>query len=199
MKVLFTTLAFVFCVTILTASIDPYDMVILADPTSGSVVVRSTVPLSHAGTLVLEDARGRQLFNGEIAEGGYISKRFPIKYLPTGKYLLTLTDATGRTSLPFNCQHGVANYSPRDGHRTIFPSVNLGRDKKLTISYPASGGRPIEIALRQDDGAAVFTDQVQADVAIRKAYRLNALAAGSYVLTVEQEADIIHRTSITLR
>lgn len=199
MKYLSTLLTVLLAVAGLSASIDPLDVVIMSDPTSNTVIVRSAVPVSRPTTLELFDQRGNTLYNTKITEGDFFSKRFQAEYLPTGKYVLILTDERSRTTLPFQSNQGLVAFSPLDGLRTVFPRVDLQENRTLVVNYPAVSGQTLVVKLSGLDGNIVFTDSVSPESTIRKAYQLDNLSAGDYTLSVADRKHEIQSTAITLR
>lgn len=195
-SVLFTVFL---ALTQLQASVDPIDVVIMTDPTSNTVVIRSTIPLSRTTRMDLMDDRGNIVYNAELTEGTFFSKRFPAKYLPTGRYLLQLTDERGRTSMPFHINKGRVFYQPQKAAQAFFPNANLKEERMLVVTYPASVGKPYEVALINGDGQTVFSDRSNSSERVRKSYLLDELSAGTYTIAIRANQDRLTSRAITLK
>ncbi len=183
----------------LSASVDPLDVLVMQDPTTNSVVVRTLIQLELATKMELKNARGNFLYSGDMTAGTYVSKRFSCDNLPTGRYVLYFTDERGRTSIPFSSRGGAIAFSAVNGLRTIFPAVSLSDDRTLIVSYHGATQEAYEIELLGADGRTVFTDSVRPSQATRKAYQLDNLHAGRYTLTFNTSTLPTRSTNINLR
>lgn len=183
----------------LQASVNPLDVVIMTDPTSKTVVIRSTIPLSRTTRMNLMDDHGNAVYHVELTEGSFFSKRFPAKYLPTGKYLLQLTDERGRTSMPFHITKGRVFYRAQAGAQAFFPKANLNEERMLVVTYPGSGGRPYEVVLINGEGQTVFSDRSNSAETVRKSYLLDDLSAGTYTFAIRADQDRLMSHAITLK
>ena len=196
---LFTAFIAVCCLSAgLRASVDPYDVVMATDPTSNTSVIRSTIPMELPATMELVSPRGVGYYQSEVAEGAFLSIRFPAKFLPTGKYILRISTERGRTSLPFEYRKRTIAYSPTEGVRTMYPGVDLRGHRQLIVSYPANEGAELQVALLNPAGQEVFADSNGASIASRKAYRLDNLSAGTYTLTIATDDKRLHSRELQL-
>ena len=201
MNYLATLLTLVLGSASLAASIDPVDVVVVADPTSKTVVIRSAMAVPHATKITLLSQRGDQLYTADVAAGAYVSLRFPVTALPAAKYVLHFTDDIGRTTLPFATDaNQLVKYSFAEGLRTIFPRVDVKEARTLVLSYPATEqSKAYRMTLRSADGKTVFSDRVDATASVRKTIQLESLHAGIYTVAFAANNKRLHSTAIELR
>lgn len=103
MKVL--TLLFLNCLLLgatAQATIDPQDVEIVADPTNGTFLVRTMVPLEANTTVEVTDRRGAVIYTLEIKAQQYLSKRFRLDAFPSGYYQLELRNELVSVQRPFS-------------------------------------------------------------------------------------------------
>lgn len=195
------TLIFLLFTVTLQASIAPVDVLVSADPTSETVIIRSATAVSHATTMSVFTQRGEQVYTADIAAGAYVSKRFPAAVLPAALYVLHFTDALGRTTLPFKIdESSTVQYSFAEGTHTLFPRVNMQEARTLVLSYPATEQcKAYRMTLQDAQGQTVFTDEVASTTSVRKAIQLEALHAGTYTIAFAADNRKLNSTAITLR
>ena len=199
MKRITTLLIFLLATTVASASLDPLDVVIQADPTTKTFVLRSTHPVSELLRMELFDERGVLVYRHEAAPNTFFSKRFPMHSMERGRYVVLLTDSRGRTSLPFTLRLNTVHFDRGEATQTFYPNVRLDEDRLLVVSYPANDGEEVRVELATNTGKTVFTDATHPEQAMTKAYQLNQLRAGTYTFTVTDRHQTLHSERITLR
>ena len=201
MNYLATLLALFLASSSLTASLDPMDVIVVADPTTRSVVIRSATAVTEATTMMIYTQRGDHLYTAEIGAGAFVSKRFPLTAFPAAKYVLHFSDQHGRTTLPFTADNKQQiRYSFTDGTRTVFPFVDVQEARTLVLSYPATEqSTAYRMTLQTLGGKTIYIDEVDTAASVRKAIQLPGLSAGTYTVAFAADNRRLHSTAITLR
>ncbi|WP_116108357.1 hypothetical protein [Lewinella sp. IMCC34191] len=197
MKTSISLFAFLFSLT-LSASINPADLIVQADPTSKSVVLRSLTEFDADSKLQILDNQGRILHTARLDSGSYLNSRFQLAALPAGKYEIVLSDELGRTIQPMIIDNDGVQADPALASRTFFPRVNLKEDM-LTITYLNTASNKVAIRLADKDGMEVLKDRVSTSPTVQRAYNLEKLPAGEYFVTVSVPQEPAYTTSLSLQ
>ena len=167
----------------LRASVDPYDVVVVEDPTNATVLFRTTVALPYATDLRLLDDGERVIYQQTVAAGAFVNLRLRRNGIPVGNYTLVFTDEKGKTECPFAIVRNALAYDFREARQTIYPRVDLRDERLLVVNYDNDSGKRVNVRLTNEAGREVFSDKVAGE-SIRRSYQLNELAAGTYTVTV---------------
>ncbi|MGB3799464.1 MAG: hypothetical protein WA952_06580 [Lewinella sp.] len=197
MKTSLSLFAFLLSVT-LSASINPADLIIQADPTSKSIVLRSATEFSADSKLQILDLDGRVLHTAKLDSGSYLNSRFQLAALPAGQYEIVLSDELGRTVQPLTINHNGVEADPALASRTFYPRVNL-KESMLTITYLNTASNKVAIRLADKNGTAVLNDRVETSPTVQRAYNLEQLPAGEYFVTVSVPQEPAYTTSLSLK
>ncbi len=184
MKLLTTILALIFATATAVAAINPVDLTIQRDVTSGTIVFRSVIPMEFSAKYLIEDTHGNTVFNGQLNAGDFLNKRFREAGFTSTKYRLVVTDTVGRTTLPFqvNTTGQLVDFTGAD--QLYFPRVDLRDERMLVLDYNNKSGQRVDIRIANNDGDTVFSDSVSGTKNVQRAYRLNKLAEGNYQMIV---------------
>lgn len=196
MKTFLFTLLFA-TATVLSASVNPIDLVVQTDPTSHTLTLRTTISVEHPTTVKLVDKDGIILHTTKLAVGDYLNSRFQLSALPSGTYAVEVSDALGKTTQPLVLDAYGISADPALATRTYYPSVNLD-DKLLTINYLNRSGHRVNIRLADAKGNEVLTEQLAPSPTVRRAYSLEKLPAGDYYVTVSSRDVPSYTTSLKL-
>ncbi|MEL7159786.1 MAG: hypothetical protein AAFN92_03435 [Bacteroidota bacterium] len=196
-NVLLTFLTALFATATAMASIDPYDLIVRADVTNGSFVVRTTTTVPATATIEILTAAGTTVYNGTLPAGHYLNKRFPLASLQLGTYKLVFTDSLGQTVQPLLVTKKNIRQDPTKARRQLFPRVKLQDDRLLVVRYRSNTDHRVNIEVANRAGQTVFADRVDGP-AIKRAYQLDKLAAGDYYVTVSSRNVKRHTTAIAL-
>ena len=167
----------------LSASIEPYDLVVLEDPTNNTIVFRSTVPVDENTEMIILDPQGQYAFRQDLAANHFINKRFSREAMPNGNYTLLLQNAYGKTEVPVEISPKGVFADIVGATMVAFPMVQLRDQRMLVVKYNNVSGKRVNVRLTNASGQEVFSEKV-AGPTIRRSYQLNQLAAGDYVVTV---------------
>lgn len=181
-----------------TVSIDPIDLIIKTDPTSQTVIVRTTTAVSMVTRVELIDARNNVLHDTDLDSGEYLNVRFHLSAVAIGEYTLVVSDRRGQTRQPVTVsQRGV--YANTDkAIREFYPRIQLSEDKLLTVNYLNTAGKKVAIRLNDANGHDVLTERVRTNEPVQRAYQLDKLPHGEYLVTVSSPATKSYTTSISL-
>lgn len=198
MKLLTSILLVAFASTTVLASIDPQDITVQRDPTSQTLIVRTTIALDRAAAFTLTDADGRTIYTDSVGAGQFVNKRFPLNAFPQRDYELTISDRRGATTQPFrpHAQGGVTDRS--QAQRLAYPRIDLRDERTLVVDYRNQSGKRVSIRLADQAGNTVFSDKVEG-TAVQRSYRLTNLDRGDYQVTVNGRDLKDYTTAIALR
>ncbi len=169
--------------TSLFASINPIDLIVQADPTSHTIILRTATEVTMETQLRIVDSRGLILHTAKLQPGQYLNSRFQLAALPAGDYTVMLSDAVGETSQPITINQTGIEADPRMAERSFYPSVNM-KENTLTINYLNTTGKEVGVRLADRSGNEVFQEQLEGTPTVQRAYNLDNLPAGNYYVTV---------------
>jgi len=198
MKVSTTILTLILATATAMASIDPQDLTVQRDVTSGTMIVRTTVALEHAAKIVLLDAFNNEVYSDSVQRGAFINKRFPLKSFPLSSYRLIITDNYGKTEQPLSMKSRGAIAKASSASRLVYPRVDLRAERTLVLDYANATGRKVNVRIANQAGETVFSDQVSGED-VQKSYDLDALASGDYEVIVSARDVKEYTTSFALR
>jgi hypothetical protein len=184
MKSFFTIFFCLFAFTVAFASVDPIDLIITADRTNKTVVLRTTTEVEHPTSVQIIDGRGVILYRGSLAVGDFLNKRFELATLPQGKYKLIVEDTVGRTVQPIEITEDIVIAEPKQAKRHFFPAIRLRDANLLTINYLNPSGKQVAITVMDDEGNEVFADRIKGEASVQKMYDLKQLPAANYFVTL---------------
>lgn len=196
-KLLFALLLLVTNSIGLSASVNPYDLIVRVDVSSGTFVIRASTPMVADTKIDLMNDNGIGLYNGTIAANHYLNKRFPLASLADGKYQLILTDSIGKTVQPLVVSKGQVIQDLALAKRQLFPRINLREERLLVVNYTNIEGSRMNISLTDDAGKTIFEDQAKGEV-IKRAYQLDKLEAGAYYVTFSSKTVRKHTVAFAL-
>lgn len=197
MKVL-TTLMVLFLTNLgLGAAIDPYDLVVLEDPTTSTIVIRSTIPLKETTEMSIIDQQGGYAFRQQLVGDAYLNKRFSRQGIPNGEYTLVFQDSKGKTEVPFKVSNQTVIANLTEASHVAYPSVRLHQERMLVVNYKNESGKRVDLRLFNAEGQEVFSEKV-AGATIRRSYQLNQLEPGAYTLSVSSRSIKNYTAAIAL-
>ena len=183
--------------TTASASVNPLDLIVQADPTNHTLILRTTTSVDEDTEVRIYDRDGLVLYTTRVDSGGYLNRRLQLAALPQGDYTVESKDSRGKTVQPLHIgQEGILA-DPALAIRTFFPRVNL-EQKLLTINYLNTGGRDVSIQLKDVNGQDVISDRLPATTSVQRAYSLENLPAGDYFVTVSSPRTPNYTTSLRL-
>ncbi|TXF91287.1 hypothetical protein FUA23_03425 [Neolewinella aurantiaca] len=199
MKVFTTFLILILATASAFASIDPQDLTVQRDVTSGTIVMRSTVALSQAASFEITDAFGNVVYVDSVAKGDFVNKRFKEVLFSGNTYNIIVTDKMGKTTLPLkmNAKYSIAKVDKAT--HLVYPTMNFKSDRTMVVAYTNKTGKRVDIKIANDKGETVFTDQVSGPEDIRRAYQLDQLQSGAYQLIVSSGDVKNHTTAFALQ
>lgn len=201
MKLFTTIFLLVFAAATALASIEPQDLTVQRDVTSGTLIFRSTVAFSHAAAFELTDPFGNVVFTDSVAKGEFVNKRFQEAMFTASAYKVTITDKVGQTTLPLKMNAEESLVNAAKVKRYLFPTMNFRSDRTLVVAYANQSGQRVNIKIANEKGETVFTDQVSGTgtEGIHRAYQLDKLQSGAYQLIVSSRDVKNHTTAFALR
>ncbi|PPK84124.1 hypothetical protein CLV84_4275 [Neolewinella xylanilytica] len=182
----------------LSASINPADLVVQADPTSKTLILRSISEFDADSKLQIVDRDGRVLHTAKLDSGSYLNARFQLAALPAGDYEIVLSDEMGRTVQPLTIGNTGIQADPALASRTFYPRVNL-KESMLTITYLNTAQNEVAIRLADKNGKSVLNDRINSSPTLQRAYNLEQLPAGDYYVTVLVPREPAYTTSLSLK
>ena len=199
MKLVTTLFLLVFAAATATASIEPQDLTVQRDVTSGTLIFRSTIALEQDAAMSLVDNFGNTIYTDSVAKGKFINKRFPAGVFTATSYQLVVSDQAGRTVLPLKVSDkGVAANFEKAKH-LLFPTMDFHSERTLVVACENAGGNRVDIKIADAEGKTVFTDKVSGSEGVRRAYQLDRLKSGQYQLIVSTRDVKNHTTAFALR
>jgi len=199
MKTVFSILCLLVFSSLATASVDPFDIVILADHSNESVVFRTTINFEQTTDFEILNAYGDLVFQEELAPGNFLNKRFKRNNFPTGKYIVILADEKGRTELPIVIGDRSLTINRAAALRTQFPVVNLNESGVLVVNCRNKPCPKVSLKLTDKSGEEIFSEEMDGKATVRRSYQLNRLAAGEYLVTISSNNLNNYTAAITLR
>jgi hypothetical protein len=200
MKLFTTILLLVFAAATVVASVPPQDITVQYDVTSGTIVFRSTVALSHAAAFKLTDGNGNVVYKDSIAKEGFLNKRFKMAALGRSDYYkVTISDEVGETSLPIKVSAKEVVVNTNKAKHLFYPTLNFHSDRTLIVAYANKSKKRVDIKIATAQGQTVFSDQVSGTEGVRRAYQLDQLRSGDYQLIVSSGDVKNHTTAFALR
>lgn len=199
MKLLTTIFVLVFASATAFASIDPLDITVQRDVTSGTLIIRSIVGVEHAALVEIYDDLDNRLYADTVVAGGFINKRFPLQGFGRDKLFLIITDEEGRTTQPIKLKTNGNLAEAANAQHLLFPKVDLRDQRMLVVDYKNRGGHRVDITIANTAGETVFSDSVNGREEVQRAYRLDQLAEGDYQLIVSARDVKKHTTAFALR
>ncbi len=180
------------------ASVNPYDILVRADASSRTITLRTTTDVSQDTDVFLRDLRGNELFRKTLRRGDFLSLRFELATLRDGDYELVIKDNSGCTTQPIRIDGTGVTADPDKATRFFYPVCRLVDGETLSVNYLNQRGQRVVISLRDDSGHEVFSETINGDTPIQRAYRLDKLTAGNYVVRIQAKTFDRHITHIRL-
>lgn len=200
MKLFITFLLLVFATASALASIEPQDLTIQQDVTSGTLVFRSTIALQIAYAFKINDAFGNLVYSDSIAKGEFVSKRFKTHMFTSHTYNVIISSNAGKTTMPLKMTAKGAIVNTAKAKHLIYPTMNFPSGRTLVVAYDNKSGQRVDIKIANDKGETVFTDQVSSGTEdVRRAYQLDQLQSGAYHLIVSSRDVKNYTTAFALR
>lgn len=199
MKLFTTIFVLIFATAPAMASIDPLDLTVQRDVTSGTLIIRSTVSLEQAALVELYDDLDNVLHSDTVLAGDFINKRFHLAGFGRNNLKLVVTDGRGRTTQPIRLASTGNLAEVAAASKLLFPRVDLRAERMLVIDYKNKGGRRVDITISNTEGETVFSDSVSGKEDVQRAYRLDQLADGDYQLIFSARDVKNHTTAFALR
>jgi len=197
MKLLTTILTLILATATALASIDPQDLTVQRDVTSGTVIFRSTIALPAATEVAIADNFGKVIYTDSVGGGNFLNKRFPVSSFSGNSYSLILSDKIGRTTLPLKLDSKRGVVVTEKIQHVIYPSIDLRAERTLIVDFENKSGRRVDIKIANQKGETVFTDSVNGND-VSRAYRLDELNAGDYQVIVSARDVKNHTTAFAL-
>lgn len=183
MKVLNIILTLLLLTSGLAASVDPYDIVVVEDETSATILFRSTIPMEHDSELTLVTFNNEVIYQQTISAGTFLNRRIRKEGIPSGSYQLIITDERGSTSIPMTIDRSGMICDITRAKRVFYPNVNLTDKRLLVVNYKNESGKRVNVRLTDAEGHEIFADRLEGE-SIRRSYQLDQLEAGKYTVTV---------------
>ncbi len=199
MKIVLNLFCLLVFSSVATASVDPLDIVVLADQSTQSVVFRTTIAFDRTTDFEIYSYSGDLLFQEELAPGTFLAKRFRQDNFGPGKYTVILADELGRTELPITISSNNISTNRDLALRTQFPVVDLNSSGVLVVNCRNKPCRRISLRLTDHAGEEIFSEEVDGKAGVRRSYQLNQLAAGDYLVTISSKDVQNYTAAITLR
>lgn len=199
MKAIFTIFFCLFAVTVAFASVAPIDLIITADQTNKTVVLRTTTEVEHPTHVTIQDAEGVILYEDNLAVGDFLNKRFELHKLPRGNYKLLVEDTVGRTVQPFEITRQEVIANPREATRHFFPAIRLKNANLLTINYLNPSKKQVAITVKDAQGNEVFAERIKGESSVQKMYDLQQLPAAKYFVTLNSREFKNYTQAIALK
>ncbi len=199
MKIVLNLFCLLVFSSVATASVDPFDIVVLADQSTQSVVFRTTVAFDRTTDFEIYSHSGDLIFQEELAPGTFLAKRFKQDNFGPGKYTVILADELGRTELPVTMSSNNIATDRNQALRTQFPVVDLKSSGVLVVNCRNKPCRRISLRLTDTAGEEIFSEEVDGKATVRRSYQLNQLAAGDYLVTISSKDVQNYTAAITLR
>ena len=197
MKVLTTLMVLLLTNLWLSAAIDPYDLVVMEDPTSNTIVFRSTVPLNETTEMVILDFQGRPTFQQQLVAKSYLNKRFSRNGLPDGLYTLVFQDSSGKTEVPLEISDNKVFADIVGATMVAYPLIQLRNQRMLVVNYKNESGKRVNVRLINASGQEVFSEKVEGST-IRRSYQLDQLDPGEYTVLLSSRSMKNYTAAIAL-
>ena len=197
MKVLTTLMVLLLTNLWLSAAIDPYDLVVMEDPTSNTIVFRSTVPLNETTEMVILDFQGRPTFQQQLVAKSYLNKRFSRNGLPDGLYTLVFQDSSGKTEVPLEISDNKVFADIVGATMVAYPLIQLRNQRMLVVNYKNESGKRVNVRLINASGQEVFSEKVEGST-IRRSYQLDQLDPGEYTVSLSSRSMKNYTAAIAL-
>lgn len=199
MKIVLNLFCLLVFSSVATASVDPFDIVVLADHSNQSVIFRTTVSLDRTTDFEIYSLSGDLLFQEELAPGTFLNKRFKHNNFSEGGYTLILADERGRTELPLTISTTSITTNRDLALRTQFPVVDMKSSGVLVVNCRNKPCHRVSLRLTDHAGEEIFSEEVDGNATVRRSYQLNKLAAGEYLVTISSKDVQNYTAAITLR
>jgi hypothetical protein len=187
-----------FAAAVSSASVNPIDLIIQADPTSHTLTLRTTTHVEADTKVQIVDAYGLTLHTTRLDSGEYLNKRFKLAALPVGTYDVVVRDEQGETRQPLLIGPNGIEADPALATRSFYPQVRLDQ-KLLTINYLNTAGSRVNVRLTDAAGNNIISDRLPGEPSLHRAYSLEQLPAGDYYVTVSGGNQLTHTTSVRIR
>ncbi len=197
MKVFTILMVMLLCSLGLSATVDPYDIVVLQDPTNNTIVFRSTIPLPEITEMLILNASDQPAFSQQLPANAFLNKRFTARSLPNGAYTLVFKAATGKTEIPLNISDKEFDVNRIAARRISYPVVQLRQDRLLVVNYKNETGKRVNVRLTDAEGNELFSEKIEG-AQIRRSYLLEQLEAGDYLVTVSSKSVKNYTAAIAL-
>ncbi len=199
MKLFTTILLLVFSVATAAAAIEPQDITVQRDVTSGTLIFRSTIAMPQAAAFELTDALGNVIHLDSVAKGAFLNKRFKAAVFTANTYKVVISDKIGQTILPLKVNTKGAVVNADKVKHLVYPTMNFHADRTMVVAYDNKSGQRVDIKIANAKGQTVFSDKVSGVEGVRRAYQLDKLQSGDYKLIVSSRDVKNHTTAFALR
>lgn len=181
------------------ASVNPYDIVVQADGTSQTLILRTTTDVAQDTEVSIRDHRGHTLYSKSLTTGSFLNTRFALSALPTGDYDLVIQDRIGRTTQPVRVTGAGITADPAAARRVFFPQCDVQDGRTLRINYLNHRGQRVDIRVEDATGREVFSDFVNGSTPVQRAYELSRLPRGQYSVRITAKTIDTYTTTFELR
>ncbi len=199
MKLFTTIFLLVFAAASAFASIEPQDITVQRDVTSGTLIFRSTIAMPLVAVFELKDNSGNVVFTDSVAKGDFINKRFKAALFPSNTYKIVVSDETGQTTLPIKVSTNGLVVNTAKAKHLSYPTMNFHTERTLVVAYNNKSKQRVDIKIANHKGQTVFSDQVSGTEGVRRAYQLDQLESGDYQLIVSSRDVKNYTTAFALR
>ena len=151
--------------------------------------------LKEAASITLHDgANGAILLTATAPKGQNFAKIFNLSQLPVGDYYVKITTSLQRTVQPIQLtKHGVI-VDHANTKKSFAPVFRIADGKHVDISYFTGKITEVKVAIFDDNGKEVFSEDLENVYLVEKRYSLKQLLWGKYSIQVRTADEVYART-----
>lgn len=151
--------------------------------------------LKEAASITLHDGdNGSILLTATAPKGQNFAKIFNLSQLPVGDYYVKITTSLQKTVQPIQLtKHGVI-VDHANTKKSFAPIFRVESGKYVDLSYFAGKIAQVKVAIFDDNGKEVFSEDLDNVYLVEKRYSLKHLPWGSYSIQLRTNDEVFARS-----
>lgn len=139
------------------------------------------------------DGEGNIIFSENVLDTKVYAKRFDLKNLADGNYLLEAENALKKITYTINVDEKVGVAKKKEAVKPVFRKVN----NMVYLNLLNLEGKKVEIKVLDSDNRMVFKETVENEALVEKAFNFKNAYAGNYTVIV-REGNEVHYKDIVV-
>lgn len=180
----FTTVIALLFVTATTVAKDPKLRVI--NKTDDKALVFEWDTQEEDTYIQIVDENGNIIYSEDVSNTKVYTKKFDLKNLEEGNYLLEAENALKKITYTINVDDKVGVARRKENAKPVFRKV----DNMVYLNLLNLEGKKVEIKVVDSDNRMVFKETLENETLVEKAFNFKNAFAGNYTVIVRDSASV---------